>query len=320
MPSTFIPWERSKDIRTRRHEQLVAMILNSLIRQGILEQDGLEWSLNVSDLVTGGSGGGSGFAQRGLDGNQWLTGNGAPLRSLGHTRDLYFDQIRGDVFQKREMAFGYPPSWVLLANLRGGVPGKDGKDGKDGRQGIAGPTGSPGASGSAGAMTLISSQTLGSAAATVTFSSIPGTFNHLRLIIQGRVSIVGSNDQIILRFNSDTGTNYYQEALYGSGTGATVEQGLGLTRFAFTAWPGTTVANATLIGSTEITLPFYAGTAFGKSMIGHSWFAIGTTSGLIFNHTIAGQWISTSAITQLDLAVLGGTNFVTGSSFTLYGF
>src|SRR5690349_4204876 len=44
--------------------------------------------------------------------------------------------------------------------------------------------------------TLISSQTLGSPAATVTFSSIPGTFNHLRLVVKCRTSDAAGNISI----------------------------------------------------------------------------------------------------------------------------
>jgi len=63
---------------------------------------------------------------------------------------------------------------------------------------------------------LIESQTLGSATATVTFSSIPGTFTDLILIIRATTLSANYN----MRFNGDTGTNYSDTSLWGNGSSA----------------------------------------------------------------------------------------------------
>lgn len=143
---TLIPWNPQAEQRDRRHQQLVANLLNSLILQGILTQTGFGWTITSTTNVSGGGGSGV-LPQRGADGNSWLTGAGAPSRLIGHVRDLYFDTVSGNVYQKQGVSPFEVPRWVLLANLRGGKPGKDGVNGKPG---AAGPPGTPGAAGPTG--------------------------------------------------------------------------------------------------------------------------------------------------------------------------
>jgi len=65
----------------------------------------------------------------------------------------------------------------------------------------------------------IATTTLGSSAASYTFSSIPATYTDLRLIINGLQTGTSGNPYIPL--NSDTGTNYSITVLSGNGTSAT---------------------------------------------------------------------------------------------------
>ena len=62
----------------------------------------------------------------------------------------------------------------------------------------------------------IATSTLGSAQATVTFSSIVGTYRDLVLIINSTPTT--SNVTGNMRFNSDTGVNYYMTGMRGNGT------------------------------------------------------------------------------------------------------
>jgi hypothetical protein len=64
----------------------------------------------------------------------------------------------------------------------------------------------------------IATTTLSSAAATITFSSISSAYTDLRLVFVG-TSVANSNNCIVT-FNSDTGFNYSQTALYGTGATA----------------------------------------------------------------------------------------------------
>ena len=63
----------------------------------------------------------------------------------------------------------------------------------------------------------IATNTLGSAAASVTFSSIPGTYTDLVIVTQ---AISATADNVGIRFNSDSGSNYSQTWLSGNGTSA----------------------------------------------------------------------------------------------------
>ena len=152
----------------------------------------------------------------------------------------------------------------------------------------------------------ISTQTLGSAAASVTFSSIPSTYTDLILIAQPQKSTAGGGT-IRMQFNSDTNTNYSSTALYGDGSSAGSDRAanVAFTRLAF--WTGDSVGNV-VIGNFQN----YANTTTYKTVLSRMNNASGTTG------SIVGLWRSTSAISTIYIYNDGG-NFNTGSTFTLYG-
>jgi hypothetical protein len=51
----------------------------------------------------------------------------------------------------------------------------------------------------------IATTTLGTAAASITFSSIPATYTDLRLVVMCKLL---AHQLLMFRFNSDTGSNY----------------------------------------------------------------------------------------------------------------
>src|SRR5260221_13815867 len=70
----------------------------------------------------------------------------------------------------------------------------------------------------ADSMTLISSASP-SGTGVVTFSSIPATYNHLRVIVMGRGTESAASTALILTFNNDTATNYdYNDTGTANGT------------------------------------------------------------------------------------------------------
>ena len=156
----------------------------------------------------------------------------------------------------------------------------------------------------------IATTTLGSATATVTFSSITGSYTDLVLIINAAANTSG--DDLWLRFNSDTGTNYSLTTLLGNGTSASSTRRSSFSRImSDAAYP--TAAN----GFNQITnIMDYSNTTTYKTVLIRSNNAntsqyVGATVGL---------WRSTSAITSIDLTIAGaGLQFASGSTFTLYG-
>ena len=144
-----------------------------------------------------------------------------------------------------------------------------------------------------------------SAAASVEFTSIPGTYTDL-VIVYHLIHSTGADDMFI-QFNSDTGTNYSATNLYGTGSAAgsyrqsTQARGL----LDFYAVPGTS-AYATNI----IQVMSYANTNVYKTALAA---ASRANNGVDRNVVL---WRSTSAITTVK--VFPGAGTITGS-MALYG-
>lgn len=154
----------------------------------------------------------------------------------------------------------------------------------------------------------IATTTLGTAASTITFSSIPSTYTDLRLIFITTTSINGAN--INLRFNSDTGTNYSSTWLEGNGTSASSYRATNDTRFQLTNGAGTT----TIPSFTILDIFNYAGSTYKTALDNVS----GDTNGSGYVFRSVQMWRSTSAINRIDLTPTSG-NFNAGTTATLYG-
>lgn len=157
----------------------------------------------------------------------------------------------------------------------------------------------------------IASQTLGSDTANVTFSSIPGTYTDLRLVAFARSNRAAANDFLLLRFNSDTGSNYSRTYLYGNGTSALSTRNSNLTLATVDSIPANS-ATADTFSATAIDFMSYANTNVFKTVLSRNadTSLVGATVNL---------WRSTSAITTILLYPENGTNLKAGSTFALYG-
>ena len=147
----------------------------------------------------------------------------------------------------------------------------------------------------------IATQTLGGTATSVTFSSIASTYTDLVLIFAGKGSTGGN---MTLQFNSDTGTNYSSTILYGDATAPGSVRGSNQSSMNIGS-VGTDI-------STDILQVMnYANATSYKTVLGRYSRAdeVGSKAGL---------WRSTSAITNIVVAISGG-NFAIGSTFTIYG-
>ena len=147
----------------------------------------------------------------------------------------------------------------------------------------------------------IATQTLSGTATSVTFSSIASTYTDLGLIFTGKGSTGGN---MTLQFNSDTGTNYSSTILYGDATAPGSVRGSNQSSMNIGS-VGTDI-------STDILQVMnYANATTNKTVLGRYSRAdeVGSKVGL---------WRSTSAITNIVVAISGG-NFAIGSTFTIYG-
>lgn len=150
----------------------------------------------------------------------------------------------------------------------------------------------------------IATTTLGSAAPSVTFSSIPGTYTDLILIISGSQS-GGSGDFICLQYNGDTGTNYSNNYIGGDGSTTFAGRAANYTNARFGAFYSSQ-ANAICH------IQNYSNNTTYKTAVGRS-----NSAG---NNAVAmvNLWRNTTAITSVKV-LIEANNFAVGSVFTLYG-
>jgi hypothetical protein len=154
---------------------------------------------------------------------------------------------------------------------------------------------------------LIASQTLGSAASSITFSSIAASWTDLRLVIVPTGSV--AND-VQLTFNGDTASNYSRTYLYGTGAAAGSFSGAN-TAFIYLDGAGVSTTIPHLYTADIFS---YAGSTY-KTLL-YTGSEANNNSGQTLRGV--GLWRSTAAITSIGLAT-GGGNFSIGTTASLYG-
>lgn len=158
---------------------------------------------------------------------------------------------------------------------------------------------------------LIEARTLGSAAGTVTFSSIPSTYTDLRLVINGTTTITGY--AFTLGVNGDTGSNYSQTLLSGSGSAA---QGIRYNDISHTqTYIGGWVAGYDSAQPSTLSLDFidYSNTTTNKTIL---YRANSTTRSAEAGVML---WRNSNAITSITVYAQSGSNIASGTTLNLYG-
>ena len=155
---------------------------------------------------------------------------------------------------------------------------------------------------------VISTQTLGSAVTTVTFSSIPQTYTDLVLVCSTKPS--SSAYLGYIKLNNDATSLYSETLLYGTGSVAGSARESNRTSGYVSNW--TTANSTSLFTVFQIHFMNYANTSIYKTYIARS-----SDAGTEVNASV-NLYRSTSAITQIAFSVNTG-NLDIGSTFTLYG-
>ena len=157
----------------------------------------------------------------------------------------------------------------------------------------------------------LATQTLGSAAGSITFSSIPSGYTDLRIVTNLLTIKVP-----VLTFNGDTGSNYSNTYLLGNSGSATSSNNINVN------YVNTTLADGGSAGPSLLTFDIFSYTAgVYKTLL--------TTSADDYNGTaakgvsiVAATWRSTAAITSVTITCgtpgFTGT-FSAGSTATLWG-
>lgn len=154
----------------------------------------------------------------------------------------------------------------------------------------------------------IATTTLGSAASTITFSSIPATYTDLRLVLVSTSS--GGNG--IVRLNADSGTNYSTTVLIGDGSAAASARSANRTDLGLQQ--GNVFANNTVPTLATFDFFSYAGSTF-KTVLINCAQELGTDGRTVQRVSL---WRSTSAITSIGFTRDSGT-YSAGTTATLYG-
>jgi hypothetical protein len=157
-------------------------------------------------------------------------------------------------------------------------------------------------------MKLIETKTLGTAAASIEFTSIPQDFTDLVLLASTRNT--GESTFYLVSFNSLT-TNFSYRYLQGFGSG--VDNGAASVR-PFVSMPKNSFT-ANTFSNDLVYVPNYTAST-NKSISIDSVAENNATEG--YQTFVAGLWSNTSAITSLQLNT-GANNFAIGSTFSLYG-
>lgn len=162
---------------------------------------------------------------------------------------------------------------------------------------------------------LIEEQVLGTAAATVTFSSIPSTYKHLQIRIVGQGSS-GSYELPFLRFNADTGSNYANHYLYSDG-GTIASAAEANSSYVWAGWLSGSGIGSTNFGASVIDILDYSSTAKNKTVRSLAGMAYSNTNRRV--QFASGHWRNTAAVSSITLGVLATASFSAGSRFSLYG-
>lgn len=159
----------------------------------------------------------------------------------------------------------------------------------------------------------ISTTTASGSTDSITFSSISGSYTDLIIVANWGPSLNG--DGTVMRFNSDTGTNYSDTELYGTGSTAGSQRRSSASFIDITRAIGGDGTNK--YTNSIINIQDYANTTTYKTSLIRANLATGTYAGVA---ALAGLWRSTSAITSITILTLSsGSNLLSGSTFTLYG-
>lgn len=162
----------------------------------------------------------------------------------------------------------------------------------------------------------IATYTLASETSTITFSSIPGTYTDLRLVMFG-IKPSATNTTALVKANNDTtSTNYSYVSMtaYAGGGGATTGNDTASSSFYLIGFDGI-ISTAPKGGILDIFN--YANTSMYKTALGIEMSDRGSGSGRSVR--TAQSWKNTAAITSLTIYDGSGRNFGVGTVATLFG-
>lgn len=150
--------------------------------------------------------------------------------------------------------------------------------------------------------------TVGTATSSVSFTGINQGYTDLVLVAS--IQTQTNNDAVLLRFNSDTGSNYSYTALQGNGSSASSYRESNKSN-GFRIGNG--YPNSTSYGLSTVSIMNYGNSTTYKTAI-----ARGNNAGTQTD-AFVGLWRNTAAITSITIIPESLNTLLTGSTFSLYG-
>jgi hypothetical protein len=156
--------------------------------------------------------------------------------------------------------------------------------------------------------------TLSSSGSTSTFSftSVPSTYTDIIIVSFLRSSYSISSHDTLIRVNNDASSIYSRTYITGNGSSASSARSSNLTGFYAGQVQGAT-STAGAFSTQIVHLMNYSNTSTNKTFISRNNTPTANTTATV------GLWRSNSAINQIDILNADGSNWVSGSTSTIYG-
>lgn len=161
----------------------------------------------------------------------------------------------------------------------------------------------------------IASVTATGGESSLSFTSIPSTYQHLQIRGLIRFNFASTGNGIAwCRINNDSGSNYARHEL--SGNGSTVNAAGAATQTLGLYYPAPYDSNtAGIFGTVIIDIHDYASTTKNKTVRAFAGSDLNGSGDIYLSSML---WQSTTAVNRFDLFT-GGNNWKAGTTFALYG-
>jgi len=163
---------------------------------------------------------------------------------------------------------------------------------------------------------LIQTITLGSAASSIEFTSIPQTFTDLVILCSLRGTSAGVHNASAMYFNSAASDSRAVQ-VNGDGTSTPAVTALGTQNYIGWGNATGTASTANVFGSGQIYIPNYTGNQ--RKTISAESVSENNSSNWGQGGIAAGFSTKSAAITLINIYVVLGGNWVAGSTISLYG-
>ena len=160
---------------------------------------------------------------------------------------------------------------------------------------------------------LIEAKTLASTASSITFTSIPSTYNDLQLVLSLRDSKSGVANDNSITFNGSS-TSFTGKRILGDGSTAFSDA-----QAPYSGSTSSAGATSSTFANTSIYIPNYKGSSIKSFLIDSVTENNATGGNSAYQLPYVGLWSNTDAITSIGIIAPSGFNFVQYSSAYLYG-